>query len=193
MPIYSFCPDCLGIFHSRAFAGATNISHCAEVCIFCGSTAQSESDLNGLKPIVFHAYREKMLTQDDIGVITSVLARLERGEVSVDDAEIEIETVSPGLGKRICGAVRKYGVSVATIFIASLGLYVQFQMVASSNEANELSRRALEHAIEQSRSVDDLPEGKPSHTQVQKPHPQSPIKKNRKLRRAEEAQKRRKR
>ncbi|WP_281967470.1 hypothetical protein [Roseovarius nanhaiticus] len=196
MIVYAFCPQCLGVFESRAFdmrgSSGGSVSNCAETCVFCGSTACAESDPNNLKPIILDALHEKMMASADVKAVQSILRKLERGSIPLSVAETEIESISPGLGKRIVGAIRKHGGAAIVTFIAAFGLYAQFQMVGAAREANEISRQALKHAVEASKQVDSSSESQPSDGKIDNPHPRRTVHKNRKTRRAENAKERRK-
>lgn len=190
---YAFCPNCLGIFQSRSFpSGSGNmVIDCAETCIFCGSVARVESDLPKLKGIIAEVLRYKSMATKEASDVKAILQDLAAKRITLDEAAKKIDSVSPGLGRKIFDTIKAHGEITIPLLIAATAVFVNYQMLHASREANEISRQALEFAIEQAAEQAVSKEHKPSKQDVTEAGPHHPVAENRKARRAKKAQERR--
>jgi hypothetical protein len=196
----AFCPSCYGVFRSRAFPSGPNVtvSNSSEPCIFCGRMTVTESNLKILKDLIINVLKSDQLILDNVKKIEEVekvLRRLAARKISIDEAEVEIDEISPGLGKRVTDVIRNRGGIAITIMLTAFGLYLAYQANTISQEANDIARETLEFQIEQAAeqavSQEHIPNlDKKTKSAMSKASPHSTMHKNRKLRRAEEAKKR---
>ena len=175
------------------------VSRSIEACIFCGNEAIAESNLDALKQIIINVLRSEEMASANAQEISGVLKRLAAQEISTKQAEKELDEIAPGLGSRIVNMLKEHGLVAIPILFSALGMYQTYQISNIAREANEISRAALELSIEQavdkSLSIDIPPvsitkKNIPAKPSMQKASPHDPMHKNRKMRLAEKAKKR---
>ena len=160
----------------------------------------TDSNLEVLKNSIINVLRSDQLASSSVKRVEQVLRRLASQEISVDEAEAELDEISPGMGKRITDVIREKGGIAITVMLTAFGLFLAAQANSISHEANVIARHSLEFQIEQAAeqavSQEHSPILKPdkhikAKSGMSNASPHRTMHKNRKLRRAEEAKKRR--
>lgn len=165
-------------------------SNCAETCVFCGKEAYVDSNIPFLTKAIADVLRFRSMQTQQISELKGILERLSDKQITLEQAAEDIESVTPGLGRTICDQIRKHGLVLVPLLIAGYGLLLQQQAVDVAREANEISRQALEFAIEQATDKATSEQKLPSDKKVRKAAPHRPVKENRHIRRAKKAKER---